>query len=231
MAETLSKHRDRMRDLVPKSVAVAVAAASDWTAALLPEEQKHLTVGMAAARRREFTAGRACARRALVELGVDSAPVPVGPDRAPRWPAGIVGSITHTKGYCAAAVAREREIRSLGIDAEERVVLPREVRDLVCLPAEVSWCMGRDDGPWWPVVFFSAKEAIFKAWSSLVGTWLDFHDVHVELNPRSGTFVAAIASGPVHAAALVNLAPAIVTGRFATEVQLVRTAVVVGVDS
>src|SRR5277367_2552834 len=60
------------------------------------------------ARRTEFLAGRACARSALRKLAdgrADDA-IPIGPDRAPVWPAGIVGAITHAHGFAAAAVAR-----------------------------------------------------------------------------------------------------------------------------
>jgi hypothetical protein len=57
-------------------------------------------------RRAEFAAGRACARAALRRLGINGWPLLVGSKREPLWPAGVVGSITHTDGLVAAAVSR-----------------------------------------------------------------------------------------------------------------------------
>ena len=57
-------------------------------------------------RRAEYAAVRHCARTALGRLGVPPVPILSGPDRAPRWPPGIIGALTHCEGYRAAAVAR-----------------------------------------------------------------------------------------------------------------------------
>ncbi|MBL3669887.1 hypothetical protein JL475_28675 [Streptomyces sp. M2CJ-2] len=72
---------------------------------LLPEEEPLVTAAVEK-RGREFTAVRHCARQALRELGV--APGPILTDRAgaPVRPAGVVGSMTHGEGYCAAVLAR-----------------------------------------------------------------------------------------------------------------------------
>ncbi len=48
------------------------------------------------------------------------APILPGQRGAPRWPAGVVGSMTHCAGYRAAVVARADEVTSLGVDAERR---------------------------------------------------------------------------------------------------------------
>jgi len=95
---------------------------------LFPEELRSL--GRAVdKRRREFTTGRACARAALSQLGIGPTAIPGGARGQPLWPPGIVGSITHCRGYCACAVARAERVVSLGIDAEAN--LPLEVGLLV----------------------------------------------------------------------------------------------------
>jgi 4'-phosphopantetheinyl transferase EntD len=115
-----------------------------------------------AARLRELQNGRHYAKSALGALGVPAAELPVGRDRGPQWPDGIVGSITHATGeggdYAAAAVARASEVAALGIDAEggvgldardwDRVLSPDETARLLALPppsrpAEVQalWCL------------------------------------------------------------------------------------------
>ncbi len=71
-------------------------------------------------RKVEFAAGRWCAAKAIQSLD-PKYPVSVGinTDGSPRWPEGIVGSITHAEGYVSAAVARYGDCLNLGIDSEK----------------------------------------------------------------------------------------------------------------
>ena len=71
-------------------------------------------------RQREFLAGRFCAREALREIAPQraDATLAIGENRAPIWPDGTVGSITHTGGIAAAAVARTSDARAIGLDVE-----------------------------------------------------------------------------------------------------------------
>ncbi|MFC0004729.1 4'-phosphopantetheinyl transferase family protein [Micromonospora siamensis] len=214
-----------MRDLLPASVAVAVAGPADWAGELLPAERACLGERAVHSRRRDFTAGRVCARRAMAALGVPPAPVPSAADRSPVWPPGVVGTITHTRGYCAAAAARSAEVRSVGMDAERHKELTPEVRRVICRPEEEEHFTRLPAGSSWPVVVFSAKETVYKVWHPIVRGWLDFLDATVELDPAEGTFTARIAPARVAAAAAVR-APSVVTGRFVVEGDLVRTAAV-----
>jgi 4'-phosphopantetheinyl transferase EntD len=214
-----------MRDLLPPVVSVAVAGVADWAGGLLPAERACLSERAVQSRRRDFTAGRVCARRAMAELGLPAVPVPSAADRAPVWPDGVVGTITHTTGYCAAAAARSTEIRSVGMDAERHKELNPGVRRLICLPEEEERCARLPSGISWPAVVFSAKETVYKVWHPVVGSWLDFHDAQVELDPDAGVFTARIAPARVDAAQVAR-PPALITGRFAVDADLVRTAAV-----
>ncbi|MBM0278033.1 4'-phosphopantetheinyl transferase family protein [Micromonospora tarensis] len=214
-----------MRDLLPSTVAVAVAGPGDWAAELLPAEQACLGERAARTRRRDFIAGRVCARRALTDLGLSPTAVPAAADRAPVWPVGVVGSITHTAGYCAAAAAHSTDIRSVGLDAEQHREVNPGVRRLVLLPEEEADCARLPSGTHWPVVLFSAKETVYKVWYPIVRSWLDFHDARLELDPDGGTFTARIAPARVDAATAED-APAWITGRFVVADGLVRTAAV-----
>jgi 4'-phosphopantetheinyl transferase EntD len=214
-----------MRDLLPSAVAVAVAGPADWTGDLLPAEQACLSERAVQTRRRDFAAGRNCARRALRDLGLPTAAVPAAADRAPVWPAGVVGSITHTAGYCAAAAAHTTDIRSVGMDAEQHREINPGVRRLVLLPEEEAACARLPSDISWPVVLFSAKETIYKVWYPVVRSWLDFHDARLDLNPDAGTFTARIAPARVDAAGVED-PPASITGRFVIADGLVRTAAV-----
>ncbi|MEU4680891.1 4'-phosphopantetheinyl transferase superfamily protein [Micromonospora sp. NPDC023737] len=213
-----------MRDLLPPEVAVAVAGPGDWTGRLLAEELACLGERAVESRRRDFTAGRVCARRAMATLGLPPAPVPAA-DRAPVWPSGVVGTITHTRGYCAAAAARSSEVRAVGMDAEQHKELSPGVRRLICLPEEDVHLARLPVGVSWPAVLFSAKETIYKVWHPVVGTWLDFTDALVEIDPDAGTFRARIAPARVDAAP-VGHPPRAVHGRFVVADGLVRTAAV-----
>ena len=213
-----------MRDLLPPTVAVAVAGPADWVGELLAAEQACLSDQAVPTRRRDFTAGRVCARRALTELGLPPIAVPTA-DRAPVWPAGVVGTITHTAGYCAAAAAHTTDIRSVGIDAEQHREISPGVRRLVLLPEEEATCARLPSGTYWPVVLFSAKETVYKVWHPVVRGWLDFHDARLDIDPDAGTFTARIAPARVDAAG-VDDPPTSISGRFAIADGLVRTAAV-----
>jgi 4'-phosphopantetheinyl transferase EntD len=79
----------------------------------------------------ELKAGRYFAKRAMARFGIKDVELPIGPDRAPVWPKGVTGSITHVRdrhfGYCAAAVGLTAQFSAVGIDMEYRRDLPPEV--------------------------------------------------------------------------------------------------------
>ncbi|MEV6689991.1 4'-phosphopantetheinyl transferase superfamily protein [Micromonospora sp. NPDC051196] len=212
-----------MRDLLPPEVAVAVAEPPDWTGELYAAEAACLGERVVASRRRDFTAGRVCARRAMAMLGLPAVAVPAGADRSPVWPPGTVGTITHTQGYCAAAVGRDSEIRAVGMDAEQHRELSPEVRRLICLPEEEELFDRLPSGISWPTVVFSAKETVYKVWHPIVGDWLGFHDALLDLDPATATFTARIAPARIDAAPTAH-PPSVITGRFVVDANLVRTA-------
>ena len=161
---------------------------------LLPEEERQVARAVDK-RRRQFAAGRLLARRLIAELGGPAElPLLNGEDRAPIWPAGIVGTISHTDRWAAVAAARQGEIRSLGCDLELdgplepatwRVVLtPDERADLESLPAADRGLMAKR--------FFCAKEATYKALYPLTGAVLEFDDLELELDPDGAGFQAVL---------------------------------------
>jgi 4'-phosphopantetheinyl transferase EntD len=147
-----------------------------------------------AERRREFGTVRHCARKALRQLGVPAVPILPDADRAPRWPVGVAGSMTHCEGYRAAVVARSGELCGIGIDAEPHDALPPAVLDLVLRVEErarLPELAGAYPGLHWDRIVFSAKEAVYKAWFPLTGRWLDFADVSIAVR-IDGTFRARL---------------------------------------
>ncbi|MCZ9346424.1 4'-phosphopantetheinyl transferase superfamily protein [Streptomyces sp. TRM76130] len=179
-----------IEEVLPETVAAEEAHGHgmDGHTPLYPEEEP-LVARAVAKRRREFTAVRSCARRAMARLGVPPQPVLNGERGAPRWPSGLVGSMTHCDGYCAAALARATDLASVGIDAEPDGPLPDGVLSAVALPAEaarVRRLAAERPQVHWDRLLFSAKESVYKAWFPLTGKWLDFSEADIELTEDPG---------------------------------------------
>lgn len=180
-------------ELMPPG-AVAVEAFEDPPDAWLYPEEEALLARAVAKRRREFTTVRACARAALDLLGLPPAPILPGTRGAPRWPSGVVGSMTHCDGYRACALARAATVRTVGLDAEPDLPLPDGVLRMVSLPPErdmLDELAAGTPGPAWDRLLFCAKEAVYKAWYPLAGRWLDFSEAAVTFDP-DGTFQARL---------------------------------------
>ena len=145
---------------------------------------------------RSHLAGRHCAARALAQLpGVvdPGSAIPVGALGAPVWPAGIVGSISHSAAIAAAVVAPAHRWRGLGIDCERIMHADRAeeiVHMIVPEAAAIHVVGGRDALPWGTLVtaVFSTKESVYKCLAPLTGAFFDFPAVHAEeVDPASGT--------------------------------------------
>lgn len=174
-------------------------------AALLPGEEA-IVAKAVEKRRREFTTARHCARLALGRLGVPPVAILAGPLRQPRWPPGIVGTITHCPGYRGVVVAAAAAAATVGIDAEPNESLDSLVLPSVASPDErvhVAELLAARPEIRWDRLLFCAKEAVYKAWFPLAQCWLDFEDAVVTLQPGP----AGAASGAFDARLLVTGPP------------------------
>lgn len=166
----------------------------------LPEEEP-LIARSVPKRRNEFVTVRHCARLAMGRLGMPESPILKGEKGEPRWPEGVVGSLTHCEGYRGAVVGRASTVRSVGIDAEPHGVLPSGVLDAISLPVERREIAALPDGMYWDRILFCAKEATYKAWFPLTERWLGFEDAHISFaidadSGGSGSFVSRILIDP-----------------------------------
>lgn len=106
---------------------------------LFPEEEEQVERAVDK-RRREYAGARRCARAAMGQLGLEPAAIVKDGKGAPLWPRGVVGSMTHTEGYRAAALAFSMQVRAVGIDAEQHAPLPSGgVLRSVSLAEEREW--------------------------------------------------------------------------------------------
>jgi 4'-phosphopantetheinyl transferase EntD len=130
----------------------------------LHETEKRGIEQMAPVRFREFVAGRTAAHRAIGQLTGAVAPVPRNADRSPSWPAGLCGSLSHSRHYAIGVVARLAQYRSIGVDIEEDWRVEEDLWDQVLTPAERDWLGGLPPSAAQraAALMFSAKEAYFK---------------------------------------------------------------------
>jgi 4'-phosphopantetheinyl transferase EntD len=180
---------------------VATAELYDDPAGLAPlPEEEPLVARSVAKRRNEFVTVRYCARQAMSQLGLPPVPILKGDRGEPCWPDGVVGSLTHCKGFRGAVVGRRSEVRSLGIDAEPHDVLPDGVLDAISLPVERHELAALPAALHWDRILFCAKEATYKAWYPLTHRWLGFEDAHITFTAddtgTAGTFESRILIDP-----------------------------------
>jgi 4'-phosphopantetheinyl transferase EntD len=175
--------------LLPEGV-VAVEAIGGVPPDPLSPEELALVANAVEQRKLDFARGRTCASRAIRLLGLEPAPILTDDSRAPIWPAGVVGSITHCRDYGCAAIARADRWSAIGIDAEIVQILEPAVVDQILVDAERQQLAMLDPATVpWPCVVFSAKEAIFKASYPSIRRWIGFHEVTVRIDP-AGRFHA-----------------------------------------
>jgi 4'-phosphopantetheinyl transferase EntD len=172
-----------LKVIVPKGFVLVEQHASGDPKSIYPEELA-LVSNAIEKRQIEFASGRSCAKKALSILGISDFPLLATPNRAPIWPTGIVGSITHTEGYCAAVAGSSSDCAAVGIDAEVVGRIDKEFWALLFTEEEQR--LINDTSPRnqdvLTTVIFGAKESFFKCQFPITGKWLDFLDVTVTIS-------------------------------------------------
>lgn len=153
-------------------------------------------VNSVAKRQAEFLAGRYCAHKALQQLSSEVHEVVIGNNRAPVWPNGIVGSITHCDDLAICCVASADTYNRLGVDAEKLIsnqtieqvssitLTEDECALLRALPVEFNKVF---------TLAFSAKESLFKALYPEVNRYFEFLDARiVKIDVEQNRFVLAL---------------------------------------
>jgi 4'-phosphopantetheinyl transferase EntD len=215
-----------LNELFPPGALAAEMREPGDPAALLPDEKQYHR-GAVLKRAQEFAAGRACAHRLLAEFGIVDFPVKVAADRQPLWPEGLVGSITHTSGFCAAVVARKQSLSAVGIDSEIAGSVKAELWRGICTPSEIAWLRSLPQGEQTAAatLIFSAKEAFYKCQYPLVGERLNFNDATVE--PAWGAARGVFTIHANRSIALARHASLPLQGRYLFHEQFVTTGLAV----
>ncbi|MEE4348326.1 MAG: 4'-phosphopantetheinyl transferase superfamily protein [Paracoccaceae bacterium] len=129
-----------------------------------------------AGRKADFLSGRAMVQAAMAQLGVPPRHVTNAANRAPVWPDGLTGSLSHARGRCAGLVSRNTNL-TFGVDTEAIA----QNRTLTAILTETLSPAERriiTQGPFPAAtnatLAFSAKEALFKALYARVGHHFGF---------------------------------------------------------
>ncbi len=143
-------------------------------------------------RRSEYIAGRICARQALRQFMPGAAmPGRQAGGRAPLWPEGSCGSISHSHGTAVAIAASQQHWHALGIDLERCVSTERARRlaKSVLSQTEIQLCarLGWAENEFFTCAF-SAKESLFKLLNPLTGCYFGFQDVQLCALNADGSF-------------------------------------------
>jgi 4'-phosphopantetheinyl transferase EntD len=182
--------------ILPAEAVTEEAYADRFGVRLFPAEEAAIANSVAK-RRQEFTTVRHCARTALARLGIPPAPILPGERGAPGWPDGVVGSMTHCAGFRGCAVARDTDLRSIGLDAEPAAPLPHGILEAIALPEEQDDLRRLPAGTPWDRLLFSAKESVYKTWWPLAHRFLEFHEARIELDPGGEFKATLLVPGPV----------------------------------
>lgn len=187
----LENARECIASLLPHAVEVEAGVPGDPAHSIHPQEGE-VVAGAAEVRRIEFAAGRDLARTALRRLGVDGHALLPAKDRSPQWPAGVVGSISHTRTLCGVVAARRSAVASLGLDIESEEGLAPELWERILGARELAWLEAAAEAERSRIAMlvFSAKECFYKCQYPLTERFLGFHDVELELDLASRRFVA-----------------------------------------
>lgn len=178
-------------EAVPAVVAFEVDGDGDpdW---LLPEERAQIDHA-SLRRQQQFSAGRACARAAMQAIGASAGPLLTRQRergsrsaalRSPSWPAGVRGSISHTRQWCGAVAARADDPAArggaIGLDGEDRGRVHEGLWSRLFTPPEIEHLDQLTDPTLSATVMFSVKEALYKAQFPVTESWVGFEDVRVE---------------------------------------------------
>ncbi|CAI0773089.1 4'-phosphopantetheinyl transferase family protein [Serratia entomophila] len=143
-------------------------------------------------RRAEYLAGRCLAQRLLAPLGFSGFILLPGEDRAPRWPAGVAGALSHNADTALCAVHPEKGLGGVGLDVETLMPQAR-AEELWGAIVSADECAALRRGPQafnrMLTLTFSAKESLFKALYPQVRRYFDFLDARmVAIDAQTQTF-------------------------------------------
>lgn len=139
-------------------------------------------------RKAEFFAGRFCAATLLGNVGLPTQ-VQSAANRAPVWPVGASGAISHSRNQAVCVIATDPALL-VGVDVEHYLSPARcealggsiiSAQEKMQLPANLPYYQAL-------TLCFSAKESAYKAIYPLVGRYVDFLHASIQIDPNLQQF-------------------------------------------
>lgn len=133
-------------------------------------------------RRAEYLASRYAARMALASEGITDFLLLNDSQRAPIWPAGFCGSLSHSAQRAVLLTAAARPQRRIGIDTEQLMSSERaaELSEAITTPRERQWLQQHAIPLATGVTLaFSLKESLYKALFPTLRQFMDFNSAEV----------------------------------------------------
>ena len=133
---------------------------------LHPKQLPEVNFGLSEKRNQEYLLGRLAIKDALVSLGNVPAWIERDPlTKAPVWPNGITGSLSHSSGLALAVVSDSPPILGLGVDIEKanRTIDPK-IESHICTQDESEdlHSLHSNNRAIRLLLTFSAKESLYK---------------------------------------------------------------------
>lgn len=174
---------DVLQQLLPAEAFAAAARVGDTEISGSESDAKRVQ-DWAVPRKEEFFAGRWCARKALAAAGVTKqADLLADADSLPQWPSGWIGSISHSRGLCAAMVGAVEHFTLIGLDLERTDRLGAAAMQRVIHPLETDFAEANQLKA---SILFSLKEAFYKAQYARWRTTGNFHDLALDVDLGQG---------------------------------------------
>ncbi len=173
-------------------VVVEVSPVIDAVDSLYPAEFSIVKKAVMS-RKQEFSTGRFLARKATRLFGIPDQALLRGERGEVLWPESLVGSISHTKEWCAVVVADARDVKGIGIDIEADRFRSADAMSLILHDSELP-AFERINGHQRIrelLRIFSAKEAIYKAVSGRIGRYVDFKEVCIRSTDKANQFAGS----------------------------------------
>lgn len=178
-----------LRALFPSTVSVCYAPVEDHQGALFLTEAEIISRAIES-RRREFSSGRWCSRRAMESLGLPAGEVLKGRSGEPLWPTGVRGSISHSSDWSISVAALSKDVAGLGVDVERLVDTPGFPDDMIFTGSERKWLSQKTaaDRYQLQLIMFSAKESFYKAIFPYCNRFVDYLEIELALEQERGGF-------------------------------------------
>jgi len=140
-------------------------------------------LGKAVAKRRaEYLASRVCARYALTLFGFTDFVLANDADRAPVWPQGMAGSLSHTRQRIGLLLTREASGKLLGVDCEEfmQPETAEEMQSMV-ISAREKAVLATSHQPFATALTaaFSLKESLYKTLFPAFRQFMNFNEAEI----------------------------------------------------